>query len=309
MQLLGPDGQPLITTRTPNLRRWAHTQLGPGERPAPAPGRRPALDLRPLACTLRFARSSSGFHQRLLFERWMAPLVPLSKRRDLRPPAYLHLDLAERFPRVSVRVPEGLVDGASLHGLYGPFRDRRAAERALKPLHKRFALRPCDYVFEPQPQLPLGENCLYAQVRSCSAPCLARVSEAEYQALAARLATFLAQPAARPADFAEFVPACVSLAAGRTVIVERTRSGLELYPCLDGAVFEDQRQEVPASADQPALLVALERLVWPAAAAPRPDDRAWLAAHLQASGDKTVSLALRAHGSLVSLAAHLHAWR
>ena len=90
--------------------------------------------------------------------------MPASARRDLKPPAFLHLDPAERFPRVT-RARER-ASGA----LYGPFRDRRAAEKARDALQRLFPLRPCDYGFEPDPALPLGLACLYAQVRSCAAP-------------------------------------------------------------------------------------------------------------------------------------------
>lgn len=238
----------------------------------------------------------------------MAPLVPLSKRRDLRPPAYLHIDLAERFPRLSVRVPDGAADGVALRGLYGPFRDRRAAERALKPLHKRFALRPCDYVFEPHPQLALGENCLYAQVRTCAAPCLERVSVAQYQALAHALAVFLAAPEQRPADAREFLPEVVSAAAGRAVIVAQARAGLELYPYLDGAVFEEQRVDVPRAevGSDAVLSAALRGLDWRSAAARR-DDRTWLAAHLLAASGDTCYVTLPANADPVTLAAYLRA--
>ncbi len=94
-------------------------------------------------------------------------------------------------------------------GLFGPFRDRRAAEKARDALHRLFPLRPCDYAFEPDPALPLGLGCLYAQVRSCAAPCLARVSEEEYRALAARAAAWLGRPGGEDAAPAA-VPAIVS---------------------------------------------------------------------------------------------------
>src|SRR6185436_10016743 len=106
-------------------------------------------------------------------------------RRDLKPPAYLRLDPAERFPRATVE------NTAGEPTRFGPFRDRRAAGKALAALHKAFPLRPCDYVFEPHPELPLGVGCLYAQVRSCAAPCLVRISEEEYRGLAAAAADVL----------------------------------------------------------------------------------------------------------------------
>ena len=162
-----------------NLRRLG--RLAPRPRQAaPRPGRRPKTNLAGLATAIGWVEADAPFRQRLLYERLASPLVPLSARRDLKPPVFLHLDPAQRFPRVTVRGADG-----GPRGLFGPFRDRRAAEKARDALHRLFPLRPCDYAFEPDPALPLGLGCLYAQVRSCAAPCLARVGEEEYRALAA----------------------------------------------------------------------------------------------------------------------------
>jgi excinuclease ABC subunit C len=299
-QILGRDGRPLLTARAASLRRFALTKLG-APRPA-APGKRPPTDLRPLAAGLRHAVTTSPFHQRLVFERWMEPLVPPSRRRDLRPPAYLRLDAGERFPRVSVCAGEG-----SAQALFGPFRDKRAAERALKPLHKLFPLRPCDYAFEPDPALPLGLGCLYAQVRTCAAPCLRRVSEDDYRALARRAAEFLADPEARPDEVREWLPAWVAAAAGAALVVERARRGVELYPVRGGAVLEEHALRCDglggdqALARLDVLVDALERAPVPAGR----DDRAWLAAHLYARPRTTTYVVLRDPRERAALAAHL----
>jgi hypothetical protein len=188
-QILGPDGRNLLIGKAANLRRWAGTYFGLG--PPPKPGVRPRTNLTGLAVAVAFAETASDFGQRLRYERLMARYVPLDKRKDLKPPSWVALDPAERFPRVLVR------DDASSGPLYGPFRDRAAAVRARDLLYKRFGLRPCDYVFEPDPALPLGLGCLYAQVRTCAAPCLARVGEDAYRGLAREAARFLAEPDAR----------------------------------------------------------------------------------------------------------------
>jgi hypothetical protein len=226
-----------------------------------------------VAALVRAARATSAFGQRLLFERLMARHVPLSKRRDLRPPGWLALDFRERFPRVAVA--EAGLPGSG--DLAGPLRDRRAAAKARDLLLKRFALRPCDYVFEPHPELPLGLGCLYAQVRSCAAPCLARASEAEYQALAASAADFLSRPSERAEDVVSWLPAFVSTAQARALVVERTRRGLELYPVCAGRVLEDAAQA--ASSDD--LEAAVTRLDWPDPGE-RPSDIPWLGAWLHA---------------------------
>jgi hypothetical protein len=229
-QILGPEGRNLLIGRGADLRRWFASHLGRG-RPA-RKGARPPLDLSPIATALAYVPSTSEFHQRLLYERLMARHVPLSARRDLKKPAFLRLDPTERFPRASViTAPDARA--------FGPFRDRRAAARAVESLHARFPIRPCDFDFEPAPDLPLGLSCLFAQVRSCAAPCLVRVSEGDYRALAAEAAAFLSDPEARPDEVRRAVPPWVSHSAAPAVVIESGRDGLELYPVSEGRVFEE----------------------------------------------------------------------
>jgi len=248
-QVLGPEGRNLVIGRAANLRRWAVSRLGRGK-PAPR-GQRPPLDLSPVATAVAHAATTSPFQQRLVYERLMARHVPPSDRRDLRPPAFLHLDPTERFPRLVVRRIE-----QGTEGLFGPFRDRRAAEKARDALHHTHPLRPCDYTFEPDPALPLGLGCLYAQVRSCAAPCLARVTEQDYRALAARVAEALARGDQRAGDSP--LPPWVAAAGGRGVVVARSASGVELYPVRAGRVLD--RASVVAPAD--GWQAALESLAW-----------------------------------------------
>ena len=268
-QILGPEGKSLLLATTSNLRRWAASHLGLGK-PAAA-GRRPKTNLAGVATAIGWAEADAPFRQRLLYERLAAPLVPpLPARRDRKPPAFLHLEPAARFPRVTVRAA-----GEGAAGLFGPFRDRRAAEKAKDALHRLFPLRPCDYTFEPDPALPLGLGCLFAQVRTCAAPCLARVSEAEYRDLAARAAAWLALPSARTAA-PRAVPAIVSAVdLARGVVVDAGRREIGLYPVARGHVLEAGATIVsPADVD-----AGVARLDWPDAGGP--DDWPWLAAWLR----------------------------
>jgi hypothetical protein len=230
-QVLGPGDRNLIVGRAANLRRWAARHLGRG-RPVPK-GRRPPTDLTPVATAVAYAATTSAFQQRLVYERLMARYVPLAARRDLKPPAFLHLEPAERFPRLSVRRMEG---GPS--ALFGPFRDRRAAERAREALHKLRPLRPCDYSFEPDPALPLGLGCLFAQVRTCAAPCLVRIDEPDYRSIAEEVRGWLANPGARPEEVARVLPPWVASAAGRGLVVAIGVAGAELYPVAAGRVLD-----------------------------------------------------------------------
>jgi hypothetical protein len=270
-QILGPGEKNLVIGRAANLRRWAAGHLGQG-RP-PAKGRRPRTDLRPVAKAVRWAATTSAFHQRLVYERLMAEYVEPEARRDLKPTAYIHLDTDERFPRLSVRGPD-----ASPGNLFGPFRDRRAAARAIDALHKLLPLRPCDFTFEPAVDLALGLGCVYAQVRTCAAPCLVRASEEDYRALAIQAQAFLSRPDARAEEVASWAPPWVAAMAGaRSLVVEKSRDAIELYPVREGTVLEDASVRVADG----GLPEAAERLRWPAPDPPR-DDRRWLSAWLHA---------------------------
>jgi hypothetical protein len=269
-QFLGPEGRNLLLAPAANLRKWAGAHLGRGK--PPPPGRRPKTNLSGIATSLAWARAANAFAQRLLYERLAAPLIPLADRRDLRPPAFVHLDPDQRFPRVTVR---GVDQGPA--GLFGPFRNRRAAEKARDAVNHLFALRPCDHTFEPDPSLPLGLGCLYAQVRSCAAPCLSRLSEEDYCSLAARGAAWLADPAGRDDAPAE-VPATVSRVQGAlAVVVGVGRKELDLYPVREGHVLDDGVVSTPAD----DIDAAAARLAWPAA--PGSDDWPWLAAWIASS--------------------------
>lgn len=250
-----------------SLRRWAGSQLGLA-RPS-AKGRRPRMSLRPLAATLRHAATRCGFEQRLVYERLMAGHVPAARRRDLKTPAYLRLDRSERFPRLVVATRAG--DPAAL---FGPFRDRRAAAAGRDAVHRLAPLRPCDYVFEPDPALALGLGCVYAQVRSCAAPCLRRVAEDEYRRLAGEAEALLSEPRARPQAA---LPEWVSRATGSALVAERAGDGYLLFPIRAGSVLDDEIRAAPETELERHLLELRYD-----AATPDRDDTPWLVAWLRA---------------------------
>jgi excinuclease ABC subunit C len=301
-QILGPDGRNLLVGRPANLRRWAANHLGLGK-PAPK-GRRPPTNLSPIATSVAFAEATSSFHQRLLYERLLERHVPRAKRRDLKPPGWLRLDAAERFPRIVVESGEEAARLAAPSVLFGPFRDRRAADRARTALHKRWPLRPCDYVFEPHPELPLGLACLFAQVRSCAAPCLRRVSEDAYRTLAREVVAVLTGDAPRPQELRSALPDFVSEAGARGLVVVSTREGVELYPVGGGAVLEEAQVALPRSAidaDEACLPNALRTLRFEVPI-PSRDDRPWLLAFLLASRRGALYLVVRPGLSEAALA-------
>ena len=146
-QILGPGGTSLLLAPASNLRRWAAAHLGLGK-PA-APGRRPKTNLAGLATAIGWAEVDAPFRQRLLYERLVAPLVPLSSRRELKPPAFLHLDPAQRFPRVTVRAA-----AENEAALFGPFGDRRAAGRRATRCTASFPCAPATMRSNRTPHCP-----------------------------------------------------------------------------------------------------------------------------------------------------------
>ena len=258
-------------------RRWAATHLGLG-RPVPK-GKRPPTDLSPIATAVAFAESTSAFHQRLLFERLMERHVPRAKRRDLKPPVVPSPRPRARGSRASrcagrTRTgPTPSVPSATARPPSGP------ATRSTSS----GPLRPCDYVFEPDPQLALGLGCLYAQVRSCAAPCLSRVSEDGYRAprpRRGRRARRHGAPARRRSR-----PSCPISSRRRDREASwwrPTRRRWSCTRCVAGAVLEE-RGGAPRARPRPRaaatgaarggawLGLPLRRLV-----APLPDDLPWL---------------------------------
>jgi hypothetical protein len=292
-QFLGPEGRNLMLIPASNLRKWAASHLGLGK--SPVPGRRPKTNLSGIATSVGWARTASPFAQRLLYERLVAPLIPLGERRDLKPPAFLHIEPAHRFPRVTVRDAE---EGPA--GLYGPFRNRRAAEKARDAVNHVFALRPCDYAFEPDPELALGLGCLFAQVGSCAAPCLARTSEEDYRALAGRGAAWLAAPAGRT-DAPPSVPPTVARVEGAlAVVVGVGRKEVGLFPVREGRVLDSAA--ITAESDQ--IATAAARLEWPAAEGA--DDWPWLAAWLASPRGRGSYILVDDASDRAALAAAIH---
>jgi hypothetical protein len=192
----------------------------------------------------------------------MAQYVPLSKRRDLKRPAWLRLEPDGGYPHLVVRhAPEG-------GGVFGPFRDTRAAARARDAIYKHFRIRPCDFDFKPITALPDGLT--------------AEVSRA----------------LAGGASIAE-IPAWVQPADGRSIVVERVGDRLELYPVQAGKVIDAAVKTATLDDLEPALA----RLEWTDPAA-GDDDTPWLNAwrHGKRSG---IEIAIPAGEPAASLAARV----
>jgi hypothetical protein len=144
-------------------------------------------------------------------------------------------------------------------------------------LHGLLPLRPCDFAFEPDPALPLGLGCLYAQVRSCAAPCLSRISEEAYRDLARSAEQLLLGCSPRPEALTKVLPDFVAPAGSRGLVATSNPEEVELYPVRGGAVLEvgAVRLGRAALAEAGVLDAALGALVFDAPA-PLPDDLPWL---------------------------------
>jgi len=96
----------------------------------------------------------------------------------------LKVDLREPLPRFSTcRVRKE--DGAEY---FGPYPSAKAARAALDFVEKRFGLRKCR---ARMPGADERRHCLYETMRYCSAPCIGRISAAEYRRRVAAACRFL----------------------------------------------------------------------------------------------------------------------
>ncbi len=87
--------------------------------------------------------------------------------------AFIRLGLTDEFPRLSIT--KRLTTGRSRFA--GPFRNRKEADRTLTLMTKLFRLRTCPGKLAPDAQFT---PCFQGQIGSCSEPCAAHVSAAQY---------------------------------------------------------------------------------------------------------------------------------
>jgi hypothetical protein len=269
-QILAEGARNLVIGRPANLRKWTAGHLGRARPPKVAPGKlppRPPTDLTPIATAVAYAVTSSPFAQRLAYERLMARYVPLSKRRDLKRPAFLRLAVdGIGYPHLHVQPSR---DGSDV---FGPFRDTRAATRARDALYKHFRVRPCDFDFKPASGLSDG------------------------------LADDVARVLSGAGGVVE-VPAWVGRPDRRSLVADRSRAGLELFLIAGGAVSDG----AVATATPDTLEAAIEPLLAtiPADEATVPaDDTPWLNAwrHGKRTG---IEIPIAADDSPADVAAHL----
>ena len=96
----------------------------------------------------------------------------------------LRADLAAKWPRFTcVRIVRD--DGAEY---FGPFPSSPVVRAAKDFVEKRYGIRECAAL---EPEAEAHAHCLADVIRTCSAPCLGRISEADYRARMAEACAFL----------------------------------------------------------------------------------------------------------------------
>ena len=103
--------------------------------------------------------------------------------RDDKSFPYILMTADHAFPQIAKHRGAHSRDGK----YFGPFASAGAVNRTVTALEKAFLLRSCsDAVFASRTR-----PCLMFQIKRCSAPCVGRISEADYAALVRQAADFL----------------------------------------------------------------------------------------------------------------------
>lgn len=117
-----------------------------------------------------------------LIKRYRPPYNVLL--RDDKSFPYILLRADHAFPRIQKHRGAQKVKG----NYYGPFASAGSVTRTLNALQKLFLLRSCSDSFFANRSRP----CLLYQIKRCSAPCVGRISEADYGELVGDAKAFLA---------------------------------------------------------------------------------------------------------------------
>lgn len=211
------------------------------------------------ARTIEFEQTNSELAALLLESRLIKELQPshntLEKR--FRRYAFLRLDVAERFPRLSI-AQEIEADGAEY---FGPFSSRRLVEMLIEIVERKYTLRGCDGPVVPDPnKVP----CLYGQIGRCLAPCSSANIDSEYRAEVERLRIFLSgsdggllqlletrmYEHAAALEFEEAARARDHVAQVRRLLAGRRTGGLSVNDCNVAII-------VPASGGEPRQLILI----------------------------------------------------
>jgi excinuclease ABC subunit C len=179
IEMRDPKAQPYLA-RTADIRRAAERLLNAPEELSKR------LNLREVACTLRYRTTGSKFEQILAHYHQARALFPTRYRElvRVRPPAMLKVNLRNQYPRcyVTRRIH-------SDHAFYfGPFSSRKAADAFGEAFLDLFKIRRCQIKIRRDPSFP---GCIYSEMKMCLAPCFAGCTKQEYDAEVGRVLSTL----------------------------------------------------------------------------------------------------------------------
>lgn len=168
LDMKDPAGQPYLA-RTADIRRAAERLLRAPEALSKK------LNLRQVACRIRYRVTGSKFEQSLTLYRHARLLFP-RRYRDfvrLRPPAMLKVNLRNEYPRCYVT--RGIRADEAFY--FGPFASRRAADAFAEGFLDLFKIRRCQIKIRRDRSYP---GCIYSEMKMCLAPCFAGCTKEEY---------------------------------------------------------------------------------------------------------------------------------
>jgi len=174
------DSEPYIS-KTANLRRRLQRLLGPPTE------RSKKLNLRDRVRRIEYTPTGSDFESGFLLYQLLRSAFPktYTARLRLRFAPFVKLHMESEFPRASVTIRLGRLNGRSLY--YGPFVSRPAAEKFANDSLDFFKMRRCVEDLHPDPAFP---GCIYSEMKMCLAPCFKGCTDDEYRAEVGRVQAY-----------------------------------------------------------------------------------------------------------------------
>ena len=175
-----PQSEPYIS-KTANLRRRLQRLLSlPTEHSK-------KLNLRDRVRWIEYTQTGSDFESSFLLYALQRSAFPktYSVRLRLRFAPLVKLHLENQYPRASITIRLGRINGRSLY--YGPFPSRTAAEKFANDSLDFFKMRRCVEDLHPDPAFP---GCIYSEMKMCLAPCFKGCTDDEYRAEVTRVQAY-----------------------------------------------------------------------------------------------------------------------
>jgi excinuclease ABC subunit C len=173
------EGEPYLS-KTALLRRRLLRLLREREKPSRL------LNLRHTVAKIEYRLTGSGFESSVVHYEQARRVFPerYLEILKLRMPPYVHLVLANEFPRSHITTHLSRTGGL----YFGPFRSRASAERFEAQFLDLFQMRRCQDDLIPSPEHP---GCMYGEMGMCLRPCQEVVGAGEYRHEVDRVVEFL----------------------------------------------------------------------------------------------------------------------